>query len=732
MTRSVIFLLKVFVYLHCCVHESKAVSSSLGTKFYFLAPNELESPDKEIFVFLFTLSTREVGIDLTSPWFDGEPLNIHKVLYRLQVNSIEIPTAYTSTQQIGAQFSYKIAGTGKFGVIIFVVVEATSADSFTPLPVEGWGNKYAAWTKRFMPSVQIVTDQVNDVEIRLNLERFTFTHLGRNYATGDVMTVRLREGEAFTLSFCDIRTANNNLANLQGTLIDCTAPCGVVSGNCITGNIPSNCETNEPLMNTGPTGDIIAEMLMPIETFGKEFITLNIIGRITQGEVEVISSEPDTRITSTAPNGRQLEMQMEHRWSTRFIRWPGIRHFNSDKPVSAMYYMATACRTATGRTMEDGDPAMCNLIPIALFYDGYIWSTPSSKKVAPVNYVCLVVKTVDKEHLKFDDLDVPVTMLWMRVHGAPYETGNIHVSPGTHTVYGARPIKFGCYIYGLARYYSYMNPAGFITSKINVQCIPSFDKKEPGDLIDNDCDQSVDEEIEDGIDNDNDNRIDEDLANPPRTNGAWSAWTEWTCNVICHVYRDQRTRLCNNPAPANNGRDCEGNTVEYRDSDCGRNVICPTDCPVGRWDLNCTKSCEHCEDDCNKFLGNCTSCTPGFMFPERSCNEVCPPFTYGKNCEGNCMEKCEAECLDKVNGNCPLKDNPYLKLLWMLLLIPVIALFLFVLRRRQNSSSAPVGEAKPPAEPPAEVVHSRAPSSVPGSVAGGKAMSLVGDLETSV
>ncbi|XP_059171736.1 uncharacterized protein LOC131952859 isoform X2 [Physella acuta] len=590
-----------------------------------------------------------------------------------------------------------------------------------------------------MPSVQIVTDQVIDLELRLNLERFTFTYLGKNYATGDVITFRLREGEAFTLSFCDRRPSTSR-ATLEGTQIVCTAPCGVVSGNCLTGATPHDCVTNQRLPNVPATGDILAEMLMPIETLGKEFITLNIIGRIRQGRVEVITTEPNTRISSTAPTGNVVYMDIGPSWSNRWVGWPGIRYFSSNKPVSAMYYMLTACRTPEGLTMEDGDPSMCNLIPIALFYDGYIWSTPFSRRVAPQNYVCLVVKTVDKEHLRFDDLDVPETMLWMKVHGAPYETGNVQVAPGTHTVYGARPIKFGCYIYGLARYYSYMNPAGFITSKINVQCIPSFDKKDPGDLIDNDCDQRVDEEIEDGIDNDNDNRIDEDLAEPPRTNGAWSAWTEWTCTVICHVYRDQRTRLCNNPAPANNGRDCEGNTVEYRESDCGRNFICPTDCPVGRWDLNCTKSCEHCEDDCNKFLGNCTSCAPGFMFPERSCNEVCPPFKYGKNCEGNCMEKCEAECLDKVNGNCPLKDNPYLKLLWLLMLIPVITLFLFILRRKHNSASVPVEENKAPAdaatepatEPPTEVLHSRAPSSVPESVAGGKDKSLVGDLETSV
>ncbi|XP_059171737.1 uncharacterized protein LOC131952860 [Physella acuta] len=436
------------------------------------------------------------------------------------------------------------------------------------------------------------------------------------------------------------------------------------------------------------TGDVLAEMIMPLETFGKEFISIYTIGRESQGDVEVYSSEPDTVVTSISPSGRQVESRIQESWTRKTLFMAGAYYFYSTKPIYAMYYMDTACQTSDRqRTLEVGDPAMCNIIPINLFYDGYVWSTPFSDRVAPVNYVCLIVKTRDKEHLRMDDLEVPATMQWVTVNGAPYELGNVQVAPGTHNVYGVRTINFGCYIYGLAMFYSYMNPAGFIAATINAQCTPAYNKNDPGDLIDNDCDQRIDEEIKDGIDNDNDNRIDEDLANPPRANGAWSEWQEWACILACHVFRDTRLRLCDNPAPANNGRDCEGNPVEYRDSDCGRNVICPTDCPEGQWDFNCVKRCEHCEEDCNKFLGNCTSCKPGFINPEHSCDTVCPPFTYGKNCEGNCMEKCEAECLDKVNGNCPPKTNNYLHLLWFTLLIPCVCLLLYYIRRRRSKAA---------------------------------------------
>ncbi|XP_064646586.1 uncharacterized protein LOC135499636 [Lineus longissimus] len=43
------------------------------------------------------------------------------------------------------------------------------------------------------------------------------------------------------------------------------------------------------------------------------------------------------------------------------------------------------------------------------------------------------------------------------------------------------------------------------------------------------------------------------------TNGNWGIWSEWSqCPVTCGGGRHYRTRLCNNPAPANGGNGCPG------------------------------------------------------------------------------------------------------------------------------------------------------------------------------
>ena len=48
-----------------------------------------------------------------------------------------------------------------------------------------------------------------------------------------------------------------------------------------------------------------------------------------------------------------------------------------------------------------------------------------------------------------------------------------------------------------------------------------------------------------------------------KVHGNWNNWTSWTaCNVTCGGGTQIRDRLCNDPAPANNGTDCVGGASE--------------------------------------------------------------------------------------------------------------------------------------------------------------------------
>jgi len=50
--------------------------------------------------------------------------------------------------------------------------------------------------------------------------------------------------------------------------------------------------------------------------------------------------------------------------------------------------------------------------------------------------------------------------------------------------------------------------------------------------------------------------------------GNWGEWSQWsTCTRTCGGGEQQRIRECNNPAPANGGKECEG-AFRQRDRLC--------------------------------------------------------------------------------------------------------------------------------------------------------------------
>ena len=50
-----------------------------------------------------------------------------------------------------------------------------------------------------------------------------------------------------------------------------------------------------------------------------------------------------------------------------------------------------------------------------------------------------------------------------------------------------------------------------------------------------------------------------------RADGHWSDWMHWSsCSATCGIGTKTRTRICNNPAPLNGGKNCFGNVSEMQ------------------------------------------------------------------------------------------------------------------------------------------------------------------------
>ncbi|XP_068678752.1 MAM and LDL-receptor class A domain-containing protein 1-like isoform X2 [Montipora foliosa] len=61
--------------------------------------------------------------------------------------------------------------------------------------------------------------------------------------------------------------------------------------------------------------------------------------------------------------------------------------------------------------------------------------------------------------------------------------------------------------------------------------------------------------------------------------GHWSRWSSWSsCSVTCDQGVQNRTRICDDPAPKNGGKDCQGNSSEVRGCRRKRCRLGPNDC----------------------------------------------------------------------------------------------------------------------------------------------------------
>ncbi|XP_050396173.1 semaphorin-5B [Patella vulgata] len=116
--------------------------------------------------------------------------------------------------------------------------------------------------------------------------------------------------------------------------------------------------------------------------------------------------------------------------------------------------------------------------------------------------------------------------------------------------------------------------------------------------------------------------------------GNWGPWSNYDeCSVTCDGGIQKRHRLCNNPAPKNRGRRCNGRKREKRY--CNQ-VPCPVDGMWGGW----------------SHYGDCSvTCGGGTMFKSRSCDHP-KPANGGADCLGN-----ETEIMDCNTDHCPVDGN---------------------------------------------------------------------------
>ncbi|XP_063408513.1 SCO-spondin-like [Mytilus trossulus] len=147
--------------------------------------------------------------------------------------------------------------------------------------------------------------------------------------------------------------------------------------------------------------------------------------------------------------------------------------------------------------------------------------------------------------------------------------------------------------------------------------------------------------------------------------GNWTNWTPWTeCPETCKDENLNRTRICSNPIPENNGNECMGNDTDFMSCQAAK-------CPVnGEW--SSWSSWTDCPDSCDGEI----------LSRERNCTNPVPT-NGGRYCIGNETDTASCEAV-----GCPTKGEisqdmgsgfTQIRLNWSL--IGILTVVIAVLRR---------------------------------------------------
>ncbi|KAJ8316655.1 hypothetical protein KUTeg_005793, partial [Tegillarca granosa] len=467
-------------------------------------------------------------------------------------------------------------------VIYGVNKETYSNDAFLGLPVDVLGDEYyvACWWPPSRQCELLVVGTQDGTSVTITLSQ----HLGSYYVTYN--------GKRYYKEWTDsVHSKLQHMGISLGQRSSSSKPVAVFSGNR---------KTN---IGRGGSSDHLVEHWPPVATWGKKFATVPIPERTVGDKWKFVGSEDGTyvRIRSrgystsfTVNAGRMVEKQISS----------GSNYYcfiEADKPILVVQF----CQSQQS-SYEQSDPMMMMIPPIEQYGADYTFTTPKYSLGSYINYFMFIITKDDKSGLRLD--------------GSPFPSGTSYVtfltlaqlSEGSHTIRHTSPIKiFGGFLYGRANYETY---------GLQLVCVPTTTVV--GDGIDNDCDGLIDEELctmmmEMEF-------AEEDCATPPPIDGGWSNWGSYSsCSQTCKPYgttqtgTKSRTRLCNNPTPKYDGKQCAGSGTES--VSCSSSTTCPIDGGWTSWGS----------------WGTCSkSCGGGSQSRSRSCTNPAPQYG-GANCAGS-------------------------------------------------------------------------------------------------
>ncbi|UTW47588.1 IgGFc-binding protein [Bacterioplanoides sp. SCSIO 12839] len=269
-------------------------------------------------------------------------------------------------------------------------------------------------------------------------------------------TITLNSGETYKLD------TNASSGDMTGSLVTASAPVAVM-GSVQCTNIPSGYSAC----------DHIVEMLPPVATYGKSFITIPLASRKKGDMIRVIASEDNTQIII---DGELKDTLKKGAFYEEIIQTRSI--IDASAPVMVVQY-------SLGQSYDGviSDPFMMVVPPSEQFLNDYNFVTLTESVGFQNSFVNVVTTESALSSLILDGQLIDSTQ-FSRIGQSEYFGAQLTLQSGVHNMMSDE--TFGIYVYGFGSYDSYGYPGGMSFDFINPRgdaYIPNSRLELMGDFI---------------------------------------------------------------------------------------------------------------------------------------------------------------------------------------------------------------------------------------------------------
>lgn len=415
--------LSTLIGLFLFVGIAQAQSTSLGKEFTFAFLPNIASGNLSLFI---------TGPQDTNGVVEIPGLSFSKTfsITANVVTTVVLPsTAQSLNVDAKSQLGVRVVSQDNVTVYGLNQYQYTT-DAFLALPIDALGLEYMALSYTTLyPSQMVVTAAYDNTQVTITPSNQLNSHVA---AIPFVIT--LNKGETYYL------TSN---IDVSGSHILASAPIAVLAGvQCA--NIPVNAYYC----------DHIVEMMTPISTWGKSFLTVPLATR-TRGEVfRILAAENNTKINidgvlkANLQRGKFYETVLTAR-----------SQIESSEPVLVAQY-------SPGTTFDGvtSDPFMMLIPPTEQFLNRYTFSTPATG--FSKNFVNVVMPSGAVDTLRLDGASLNAA-LFSPIGTSGFSGAQLPIALGSHNLTSTNDVPFGIYVYGFADFDSYGYPGGMSFAAIN-------------------------------------------------------------------------------------------------------------------------------------------------------------------------------------------------------------------------------------------------------------------------